>query len=396
MGMGEIMRAVFSTRESFYGYQVARTNAKRSVISSGGTVPFEEAIRGTGAISGVVSGYDDRDRAAAILHFIDIHRQDGNPILVLHNGNCYLTAEYLNRYGYGIRKLSFDPLEGLGKYEKLAILCPDESSENDAFFWLFAMETCEALGMESTLTNLASIDWAGIAWQRDLLQRADRDVATDLIRRYNESMARDVSKCMPRLERIVRGMGTDMGIGGIALSKVFSGQGIYERTLPGGSSELSKRVFEKLNDEYERRSRFILILDNIYLPNQSVIKDGGSQVTLLMAGNDVGRYENNPWELTRKNVFVCLFRHDNYDSVERLAKYYFGSYRRVVGERGFSSGGSFLSRETTFSTSYREQEADRLPAEALLRLQEGRGFIHVPDGYEGMIHLSGSCQQSAY
>ena len=389
MGMGEIVRAVFSTRESFFGYQVAKANVERSVNCREASMPYEEAIRGIDAMSGVISGYDDRDRAAAIIHFIDAHRLDGVPILVLHNGNDYLTAEYLNGYGYGIKKLSFDPLEGLGKYEKLAVLCPDERSENDAYFWLFAMETCEALGMESTLTNLASIDWAGIAWQRDLLRKADRDVAADLIRRYNESMARDVSKCMPRLERIVRGMGTDMGSGRCATwSSAFSGQGIYERTFPGGSSELSKRVFEKLNDEYERRSRFILILDNVYLPNQNVIKDGGSQVTLLLAGNDVGRYENNPSELTRKNVFVCLFRHDNYDSVERLAKYYFGSYRRVVGERGFSSGGSFMLRETSFSTSYREQEAERLPAEALLRLQEGRGFIHVPDGYEGMIHLS--------
>lgn len=383
------MRSIFSTKEGYYKYKVSRANMEKSITGIGPGVSYEDATRDAHDLSAIVSGHDDRDRAAAIVHFLNIQRKGNEPILLFHNGNEYLKAELLNKYGYEVKQISLDPLEGLLKYEKLAVLCPDEYSENDAFFWLFAMDVCEALGMESNLMNLSSIDWTGISWQRDLLTKSDKDMATDLIRRYNESMAKDASKCMVRLERIVRGFGINHGTrDGISLNSTFRGKGIYEMVLPGAYGELTKRVFEKLCDEYERRSRFVLILDNVYLPNQSVIKDGGSQVKLLLSGNDVGRFENDPSDITQKTVYVCLLRHDNCAGIERLSKYYFGNYRRMIGERSYGRESRHVFRESSVNVTYREQETCRLSSEAILALQPGFGYIKIPDGYEGKVCLS--------
>lgn len=388
MGVVDVFWAVFSTRESYYRHQVKKANAEKAV-SKTSAMPFEDAIAGTGALSAIVSGYDDGMRAAAIAHFIDAHSWSGDPILLLHNGNKYLTAESLNRYGYNVKKLFWDPLDGLNRQTKLAILCPDESSENEAFFWLYAMDVCEAIGMDSNLTNLASIDWTGLRWQAELLKRADKGTAIDLIRRYDNSMARDMSKCVVRLERILRGAGASADRRNrFTLDRVFGSHGIYEGMFSGEHSELTKRVFEKLNDEYERRSRFVLILDNVYLPNQAVIKEAGNHVVLMMSGNDVGKYEDDIDRLTRKNVYVCLFRHDSHAGVQKLSRYYFGNYKQMIEEHAYGSGRNGMGEEASFSITYRQQDADRLLANTVLKLSNGCGFIRIPGGYEGKIRLA--------
>ena len=93
--MENILSAIFTSDQRYFMNHISHRNHSlefpaRKLVSG------EEFIYGTMGDSLLVSGGTDEERSALLIGYI---RRVQGCVLVLHNGNCYLSADNLRKYG---------------------------------------------------------------------------------------------------------------------------------------------------------------------------------------------------------------------------------------------------------------------------------------------------------
>lgn len=96
----------------------------------------------------IVSGDSDEKRSVLLL---GLTRSSKGCIVILHNGNRYITADRLRRCGINASLWCENVYFGFSKTQLLSILTADDSDVDWAFFYSYAFEVCEVLNKSMTV-----------------------------------------------------------------------------------------------------------------------------------------------------------------------------------------------------------------------------------------------------
>ena len=167
--MINILSTLFDSNEAYLSKHVAGIN-RTQAFPARSYVNSEEFIRNTINDSIIVSGGSDEERSGLLLGLI---RSSQDCVVIIHNGNRYITAERLGRCGINAGHWRENIYSGFSKTQLLSILTADNADTDLLFFYSYALDVCEVLNKPMTVQGMYSIDWLGISWQQELLINLD-------------------------------------------------------------------------------------------------------------------------------------------------------------------------------------------------------------------------------
>ncbi len=378
--MAGLLTTLFASNEAYFAKHVSSINRTQS-FPVRNLVSSDDFIRNTSNDSIIVTGGSDEERSVLLL---GLARSSPGCVVIIHNGNGYISAERMRKYGINATIWDDNIYSGLTKPQILSALTVDNSEDDLVFFYSYALEVCELLDKPMTIQGMYSIDWLGIGWQQELLTiTSQKDRALDLINRYDRNMAEKAVKGVCRLERLSRVNGHR----GVALSEAFKNGNVIVKEVFGSNSSMSKQCLELVQAEAERGQKFTLILDDVYL-EVPIIKDNFKNVRLILSGADVTQYRDN-MKITNRACSMVAFNHSNYGSCKAISETYFGEYNRLYSESSKGYSKSFLEPKTYNKTVTVRQDRDtRLKPEMIATISFGCAFIRTINGMEGYISIT--------
>lgn len=379
--MAGLLTTLFASNEVYLSKHVASIN-KRQAFPARNFVAADEFISNTINDSIIVSGGSDEERSVLLL---GLARNSLGCVVLIHNGNSYITLDRLQRYGISANTWGENIYSGFSKAQLLSILTADSSEEDLVFFYAYALEVCEVLSKPMSIQSMYSIDWLDISWQQELLTvTSQRDRALDLLNRYDRNMAEKAVKGVCRLERLSRG---DIVRENSSVSEGFRNGNVIVKEVFGSSSAICKQCLEIIQAEAEKGQVFTLILDDIYL-DVPIIKDNFRNVRLILSGADVSQYKENI-RITNRACSMVAFNHSNYGSCKVISENCFGKYDRLYSETSKGYSKSFLEPKTYNNTvTVRQNRDTRLKPEMIATIPFGCAFIRTRNGIEGYISVA--------
>lgn len=128
-----------------------------------------------------------------------------------------------------------------------------------------------------------------------------------------------------------------------------------------------------------------LILDDVYLPDVSLIKDNYRNVKLILASDDIAQLDSD-MRLTNRKCNVVVFNHTSFGSAKKNSETYFGEYDKLENDLSSGQSKSFLSATTyNHSMTVRHGRELRLKPEYIVNLPIGTAFAHLVNGEEGIV-----------
>lgn len=378
--MINILSTLFDSNETYLSKHVAGIN-RTQAFPARNYVNSDEFIRNTFKDSIIVSGGSDEERSVLLLGLI---RSSQDCVVIIHNGNRYITAERLGRYGINASHWSENIYSGFSKTQLLSILTADNADTDLVFFYSYALDVCEVLNKPMTVQGMYSIDWLGIGWQQELLTNtSNRDRALDLLNRFDRNMAERAVKGVCRLERLSRGN----TIGDTSISEGFNNSKVIIKEVYGSNSAMSKQCLEIIQSEAERGQNFTLVLDDVYI-DVPLIRDNFRNVRLILSGTDVSQYQDN-MKITNRAYSIVVFNHSNYGSCKAISENWFGEYDRLYSESSSGYSKFFLEPRTyNKSVTVRQNRDTRLKPEMIATIPFGCAFIRSRNGLEGYISVA--------
>lgn len=378
--MLNVLSTLFDSNETYLSKHVAGIN-RTQAFPARNRLNSEEFIRDTFNDSIIVSGGSDEERSVLLL---GLTRSSQGCVVIIHNGNRYITAERLRKYGINACHWSENIYSGFSKTQLLSILTTDHSDNDLAFFYSYALDVCEVLNKPMTVQGMYSIDWLGIGWQQELLSNPyNRDRALDLLNRFDRNMAEKVVKGVCRLERLSRGN----SIGESSILEGFNNGKVIIKEVYGSNSAMSKQCLEIIQSEAEKGQNFTLILDDVYV-DVPIIRDNFRNVRLILSGTDVSQYQDN-MKITNRACSIVAFNHSNYGSCKAISENWFGEYDRLYSESSSGYSKSFLEPITyNKSVTVRQNRDTRLKPEMIATIPFGCAFIRSRNGLEGYISVA--------
>lgn len=378
--MINILSTLFDSNEAYLSKHVAGIN-RTQAFPARSYVNSEEFIRNTINDSIIVSGGSDEERSGLLLGLI---RSSQDCVVIIHNGNRYITAERLGRCGINAGHWRENIYSGFSKTQLLSILTADNADTDLLFFYSYALDVCEVLNKPMTVQGMYSIDWLGISWQQELLiNPSNRDRALDLLNRFDQNMAERAVKGICRLERLSRGN----TIGDTSISEGFNNGKVIIKEVYGSNSAMSKQCLEIIQSEAERGQNFTLVLDDVYI-DVPLVRDNFRNVRLILSGTDVSQYQDN-MKITNRACSIVVFNHSNYGSCKAISENWFGEYDRLYSESSSGYSKSFLeSRTYNKSVTVRQNRDTRLKPEMIATIPFGCAFIRSRNGLEGYISVA--------
>lgn len=379
--MAGLLTTLFASNEAYLSKHVASINKTQS-FPARNLVAANEFISNTINDSIIVSGGSDEERSVLLL---GLARSSPGCVVIIHNGNRYITADRLRRYGMSAKPWSDNIHSGLSKAQMLSVLTADSSEDDLVFFYAYALEVCEVLNKPISIQSMYSIDWLGIGWQQELLSvSSQRDRVLDLLNRFDRNMAEKAVKGVCRLERLSRG---NVSREDSSVTERFRSGNIIVKEVFGSSSAVCKQCLEIIQAEAEKGQVFTLVLDDIYL-DVPIIKDNFRNVRLILSGADVSQYKEN-MRLTNRSCSVVAFNHANYGSCKSISENCFGEYDRLYSETSKGYSKSFLEPKTYNNTvTVRQNRDTRLKPEMIATIPFGCAFIRTRNGIEGYISVA--------
>lgn len=377
--MINILSTLFDSNETYLSKHVAGIN-RTQAFPARNYVNSDDFIRNTFKDSIIVSGGSDEERSVLLLGLI---RSSQDCVVIIHNGNRYITAERLGRYGINASHWSENIYSGFSKTQLLSILTADNADTDLVFFYSYALDVCEVLNKPMTVQGMYSIDWLGIGWQQELLTNSsNRDKALDLLNRFDRNMAERTVKGVCRLERLSRGN----TIGESSISEGLNNGKVIIKEVYGSNSAISKQCLEIIRSEAEKGQNFTLVLDDVYI-DVPIIRDNFRNVRLILSGTDVSQYQDN-MKITNRACSIVAFNHSNYGSCKAISEYWFGEYDRLYSESSSGYSKAFLEPRTdNKSVTIRQNRDTRLKPEMIATIPFGCAFIHTRNGLEGYISV---------
>lgn len=378
--MSGLLSTMFASRESYLSQYINKRNFDKEFPVSRLCNP-RDVMYSIGCNPVIVSGGSSEERSAFIMETLKL--KDGCKILI-HNGNRYLEHRNVAKYCQNVYAWDEDIYAGMNKYQMISMLSEKGAVNELVPFYAFACEVCEVLGIPTTIHGLASIDWLGVGWQRQLaMNQSDRERAMDLLSRYDCNMAAKSVEAMCKLEQMTRTPGSR----GIGIAEAILGGKTLVKQVYGSDCAITKQCLNIALAEAEKGRNFSLVLDDIYIPNNPLIKDNFRNVSLMLSANDI--YELSPELcLTNRPYDVVLFRHANYASAKAISERYMGEFDKLISESSVSNSRPTLGTNTyTNSLSVRRGSELRLKPEKLMNLGQGEALIRLCNGTEGKIRL---------
>ena len=378
--MLNVLSTLFDSNETYLSKHVAGIN-RTQAFPARNRLNSEEFIRDTFNDSIIVSGGSDEERSVLLL---GLTRSSQGCVVIIHNGNRYITAERLRKYGINACHWSENIYSGFSKTQLLSLITIDHSDNDLAFFYSYALDVCEVLNKPMTVPGMYSIDWLGIGWQQELLSNPyNRDRALDLLNRFDRNMAEKAVKGVCRLERLSRGN----SIGESSLLEGFNNGKVIIKEVYGSNSAMSKQCLEIIQSEAEKGQNFTLILDDVYV-DVPIIRDNFRNVRLTLSGTDVSQYQDN-MKITNRACSIVAFNHSNYGSCKAISENWFGEYDRLYSESSSGYSKSFLEPRTyNKSVTVRQNRDTRLKPEMIATIPFGCAFIRSRNGLEGYISVA--------
>lgn len=378
--MLNVLSTLFDSNETYLSKHVAGIN-RTQAFPARNRLNSEEFIRDTFNDSIIVSGGSDEERSVLLL---GLTRSSQGCVVIIHNGNRYITAERLRKYGINACHWSENIYSGFSKTQLLSLITIDHSDNDLAFFYSYALDVCEVLNKPMTVPGMYSIDWLGIGWQQELLSNPyNRDRALDLLNRFDRNMAEKAVKGVCRLERLSRGN----SIGESSILEGFNNGKVIIKEVYGSNSAMSKQCLEIIQSEAEKGQNFTLILDDVYV-DVPIIRDNFRNVRLILSGTDVSQYQDN-MKITNRACSIVAFNHSNYGSCKAISENWFGEYDRLYSESSSGYSKSFLEPRTyNKSVTVRQNRDTRLKPEMIATIPFGCAFIRSRNGLEGYISVA--------
>ena len=378
--MLNVLSTLFDSNETYLSKHVAGIN-RTQAFPARNRLNSEEFIRDTFNDSIIVSGGSDEERSVLLL---GLTRSSQGCVVIIHNGNRYITAERLRKYGINACHWSENIYSGFSKTQLLSLITIDHSDNDLAFFYSYALDVCEVLNKPMTVPGMYSIDWLGIGWQQELLSNPyNRDRALDLLNRFDRNMAEKAVKGVCRLERLSRGN----SIGESSILEGFNNGKVIIKEVYGSNSAMSKQCLEIIQSEAEKGQNFTLILDDVYV-DVPIIRDNFRNVRLTLSGTDVSQYQDN-MKITNRACSIVAFNHSNYGSCKAISENWFGEYDRLYSESSSGYSKSFLEPRTyNKSVTVRQNRDTRLKPEMIATIPFGCAFIRSRNGLEGYISVA--------
>lgn len=376
--MTSLLSTLFASRNTYLTNYISRIN-KDNAFPMHCRLNYQECINGMGNKSVIVSGGTDEERSTIILGML---KSLSERIVVLHNGNSRLRAESMRIFGVKAENWDSNIYIGMDKVQILSLLSGEDKEL--LFFYAYAFEVCEVLGMPVAIDSIMKIDWLGISWQQDLLANmSQRERALDLLSRFDKEMAERAVQGMCRAERMSRNNSSaGRGIEEILIKDIVLTKEVY-----GSDSVATKQCFEIVQLLAESGVDLTLVLDDVFLSEVSLIRDNFRNVRLIISADDVTTLSSD-MRLTNRNCSVVVFSHTNYKSAKTISEVYFGEFDKLMNDVTTGESKAFLA-STTHNTSVtvRHGRELRLKPEQIVNLPLGVAYVHMVNGQEGVISI---------
>lgn len=379
--MASLLSTLFSSRDTYLANHISKINRDNS-FPIHYKLRCDELVYGMGDNSLLVSGGTDEERSLLLMGVV---RTIGGKIIILHNGNRYLRADNIKRCGIVAEEWNGNIYQGMNKAQIISLLSGEKEDDELLFFYAFAFEVCEVLNIPISIEGIRSIDWLGVKWQQDLLTNASqRDRALDLLGRFDRQMAEKAVKGMCRIERLSRGLVTNHGTG---ITDILDKDIVLTKEVYGSNSFVARQCLETIQAIAESGMQITLILDDVYIPETSLIKDNFRNVRLILAADDITQLDSG-MHLTNRKSNVVIFNHTSFGSAKVISETYFGEYDKLVNDLSSGQSKSFLA-STTYNSSMtvRHGRELRLKPEYIVNLPSGVAFVHLINGQEGVVSL---------
>lgn len=379
--MASLVSTLFSSRERYLSDHIASMNCDHS-FPIHNKIRYDDFFYCMGDKSLLVSGGSDEERSLLLLNMI---RMTAGKIVVLHNGNRFLKAENITKCGIYAEEWDGNIYKGMNKAQMISLLSGEKADDELLFFYAYAFEVCEVLGIPATVEGIHSIDWLGIKWQQDLLANtSQRDRALDLLSRFDKQMAEKAIKGMCRVERLSRGRVIACGKG---ISDILDKDIVLTKEVYGSNSSITKQCMEAIQALAESGVQFSLILDDVYIHDSPLIKDNFRNVRLILSADDITQLDSN-MQLTNRKCNVVIFNHTNFGSAKVISETYFGEYDKLVHDLTSGQSRSFWNPTTyNHGLTVRRGRELRLKPEYIVNLSPGLAFAHMINGQEGVVCL---------
>lgn len=378
--MASLLSTLFSSRDNYLANHITGINS-RNAFPMSCKLGYQELIDGMENKSLLVSGGTDEERTRLLVGVLQ--SIDGKKIL-LHNGNHFLKADSLNRCGIYAKEWGGNIYKGMNKHQILSLLSGEKEDEELLFFYAYAFEVCEVLGIPVSVEGIYSIDWLGTKWQQELLMNdLQRERALDLLRRFDQQMAAKAVKGMCRMERLSRIVDhAEYGI-----KDTLENGFLLTKEIFGSNSLVTRQCMESVQALAESGIQLTLVLDDVYLADHALIKDNIRNVRLILSADDITKLSSD-MRLTNRSCNVAMFRHPNYESAKVLSENYFGSYDKLVNDVSRGQSKVFLTATThNSSVTVRHERELRLKPEQLVQLPVGKMCVHLVNGQEGVFYV---------
>lgn len=238
--MASLLSTLFSSRDSYLTNHISKINCDNS-FPVHYKLKYDELIHGMGDKSLLVSGGTDEERSILLMSVI---RSITSKIIVLHNGNRFLKADSMKKCGIQAEEWDGNIYKGMNKAQIISLLAGEKTDDELLFFYAYAFEVCEVLGVPISVEGINSIDWLGVKWQQDLLMNvSQRDRALDLLSRFDRQMAEKAVKGMCRVERLSRSMLSNHGKG---LTDILDKETVLTKEVYGSNSYVTRQCIEAI------------------------------------------------------------------------------------------------------------------------------------------------------
>lgn len=378
--MASLLSTLFASRDNYLTEYISKINIANS-FPLRHRLNYQEFIGGIGDKSVIISGGTDEERSCMILGMV---KSISGRIIILHNGNRYFRAEVIRGMGVKSEDWDCDIYKGMHKTQILSLLSGEVKDEELLFFYAYAFDVCEVLGLPVSIDGVRQIDWLGISWQQELLENiSQRNRAHDLLNRFDKDMAERAVKGMCRIERLSRNNGgAGKGLGEILLKDVVLTKEVY-----GSDSAVTRQCLEAVQALAEEGVQLTLILDDVFLPDMPVIRDNYRNVRLILSADDVTTLSGD-MRLTSKSCSMVAFGHANYRSAKLISEIYFGEYDKLENDVTTGDSKTFLTPVThTMSITVKRGRELRIKPEKIVNLPPGVALVHLSDGQEGTVRI---------
>ena len=377
--MASLLSTLFADRNDYLANHILEINKDHSFPMKH-KISYSELISGLRNDSVLVTGGTNEERSLFLLGVIKSLR---GKVVLLHNGNSFLKAGYIRRCGVAAEEWDDNIYKDMDASQIISLLSGEKEDDELLSFYAYAFEVCKVLGFPVSIEGIKKIDWLNDEWQHELLKKPfQRDRALDLLRRFDEQMAERAVKAMGRTERLSRTRDINHGVG---IRGVLESDILLTKEVHGSTSLVAKQCFEAIRALAESGVQFTLVLDDVFLPDEALIKDNLRNVRLILAADDITQLTSD-MRITNRKCGIVAFNHSTYDSSEIISKKYFGEYGKLESDLCLGENKAYLNSTTyTKALTVRRGRDLRLKPEYITKLPVGTAVVHLVGGQEGIV-----------